>query len=180
MAYTILLSAPVPIGIGIRGLGLGLDNIIPWAWPNQPPLLLTSLEFYIANMPIKNHAFMKYLQCSYIQCSNFPIQIWFWGTCQLNVCIIVYLVHWPPLRTRSGSGPLNSLMTIVMSDTMSRVGTKIQKVKIRIKSFLSNSAMTFEKTNNQGGPLVTEQEAKEKTFYMVHGMRAFTLPWQNM
>ena len=27
VAYKILLSAPVPIGIGIRGLGLGLDNI---------------------------------------------------------------------------------------------------------------------------------------------------------
>ena len=26
VAYKILLSAPVPIGIGIRGLGLGLDN----------------------------------------------------------------------------------------------------------------------------------------------------------
>ena len=66
MAYTILLSAPVPIGIGIRGLGLGLDNIIPWAWPNQPPLLLTSLEFYIANMPIKNHAFMKYISTMFL------------------------------------------------------------------------------------------------------------------
>ena len=26
VAHKILLSAPVPIGIGIRGLGLGLDN----------------------------------------------------------------------------------------------------------------------------------------------------------
>ena len=55
-------------------------------------------------------------------------------------------------------------MTIVMSDTMSRVGTKIQKVKIRIKSFLSNSAMTFETTNNQGGPLVSEQKARDNIF----------------
>ena len=26
VAYKTLVSAPVPIGIGIRGLGLGLDN----------------------------------------------------------------------------------------------------------------------------------------------------------
>ena len=48
----------------------------------------------------------------------------------------------PPLTTRSGLGPLNSLMTMVMSEIMSRVGTKIQNVRIRMKILLSNSAMS--------------------------------------
>ena len=104
---------------------------------------------------------------------GFDLALGMWTqACQLIGCIIVYPVHWPPLRTRFGSGPLNSLMTIVMSETMSRVGTKIQNVTIRMKSFLSNSAMTFKTTNNKGGPLVTEQEAREKAFYRVHSMWA--------
>ena len=48
----------------------------------------------------------------------------------------------PPLTTWSGLGPLNSLMTMVMSEIMSRVGTKIQNVRIRMKIFLSKSAMS--------------------------------------
>ena len=51
----------------------------------------------------------------------------------------------PPLTTWSGLGPLNSLMTMVMSETMSIVGTKIQKVRIRMQVFLSKSAMLLER-----------------------------------
>ena len=72
-----------------------------------------------------------------------------------------FSVYWPPLRTRSGSGPMNSLMTMVMSEIMSRVGTKIQNVRIRIRSFRSKSAMTFETRT----PVLTEDGSKEQAFY---------------
>ena len=53
----------------------------------------------------------------------------------------ISLITSPPLTTRSGLGPLKSLITMVTSVTMSRVGTRIQNIRMRTQVFLSNTAM---------------------------------------
>ena len=39
VAHKTLLSAPVPIGIGIRGLGLGLDNFVNQHCPDMKSVM---------------------------------------------------------------------------------------------------------------------------------------------
>ena len=61
---------------------------------------------------------------------------------KLSICFFSFILSdLLPLTHKSGFGPVKSLTTIFISVTMSIVGQNIQKVSIKIISFLSKSAM---------------------------------------
>ena len=57
VAHKTLLSAPVPIGIGIRGFGLGLDNTRPIQYQN-----VNVLVALVQNHPATKYAIIKDLE----------------------------------------------------------------------------------------------------------------------